>query len=231
MPPLIVLACAAFEQRLRHLLPEGGPSAVVFLEAGLHQVPRKLRQALQARLDQLETPSRVLLGYGLCGNSLDGLHAGANTLIMPRSDDCIAVLFGSRAAFLEEFDAQPGTYYLTPAWLDAGISPLHEFQRLQARLDLETARWVMDQQYGHYTRLLLLATTPTELDHYRPQALAVAEFCRRWGLTYAERLGSDAYLRQLVQAAQTLTDSNADFLIVPPGGVVEQAEFLRDHRG
>lgn len=192
MPPLVVLACSAFEQRLRPLLPEARPATITFLETGLHQVPRRLRRALQAILDALEAPSRVLLGYGLCGNGLAGLQSGAHTLVLPRSHDCIAVLFGSRAAYWQEFNRQPGTYYVTPQWLKAEISPLHDYRRLLARLDEATARWVMDQQYGHYRRLVFLAADLEEQLSYRSQALEVAHYCEQWGLRYEERLGTDA---------------------------------------
>jgi hypothetical protein len=226
MPPIVVLACTAFEQRLLPLLPEARPATITFLDTGLHQFPRKLRLALQATLDATQPPSRVLVGYGLCGNGLAGVQSGAHTLVLPRSHDCIAILFGSRAAYWHEFSSQPGTYYVTPEWLKAGISPLHEYQRLLTRMDEATARWVMDQQYGHYQHLVFLAADPEEQAAYRPQALEVARYCEQWGLRYEERLGSDAYLRQLVQAARTLDESNVDFLIVPPGGVVDQAAFL-----
>jgi hypothetical protein len=226
--PIVILACTALQRPLSRLLPEAEFASAQFLDTGLHQIPKKLTIALQAALASIETPSRVMLGYGLCGNGLAGLRAGAHTLIVPRSDDCIALLFGSYAAFRQEFDSHPGTYYVTPEWLEAEISPLHEYRRVQARLGEEKARWVMDQQYGHYQRLLFLAATPEDQAAYRSQARQVAEYCQRWGFVYEERLGSDVYLRQLVQALRTLDESTDDILLVSPGGVIEPDAFQRE---
>jgi hypothetical protein len=226
--PIVILACTALQRPLSRLLPEAEFASAQFLDTGLHQIPKQLTIALQAALEAIEIPSRVMLGYGLCGNGLAGLRAGAHTLIMPRSDDCIALLFGSYAAFRQEFDSQPGTYYVTPEWLEAGISPLHEHRRLQACLGEEKARWVMDQQYGHYKRLLYLAATPEDQAAFRPQALQVAEYCQRWGFIYEERLGSDLYLHQLVQAVRTLDGSTEDFLLVSSGGVIDPDAFQRE---
>ena len=85
----------------------------------------------------------------------------------------------------------------------------------------------MDQQYMHYKRLVLVAHTQEDLEKYRPRALEVAEFCQRWGMEYEEVLGSDAYVRGLVKAIKTLSESNEEFLVIPPGEVLQQNQFLR----
>jgi hypothetical protein len=40
-------------------------------------------------------------------------------------------------------------------------------------------------------------------------------------------LGSDQYLEQLVEIAVTLEQAGDEFLVIPPGGVLQQAHFLR----
>jgi hypothetical protein len=73
----------------------------------------------------------------------------------------------------------------------------------------------------------LVAHTQEDLETYRPRALEVAEYCQRWDMKYEEVLGSDVYIRNLVGAANTLNNSNEEFLVIPPGGVIQQIEFLR----
>jgi hypothetical protein len=85
----------------------------------------------------------------------------------------------------------------------------------------------MDQQYMHYKRLILVAHTQEDLEAYRPRALEVAKYCERWGMEYEEVLGSDAYIRGLVATINTLSDSNDEFLVISPGGVIEQNQFFR----
>ena len=62
----------------------------------------------------------ILLGYGLCGNGLDGLTARHTRLVLPRAHDCIALLMGSRERYRAYFEANPGTYYRSTGWLERG---------------------------------------------------------------------------------------------------------------
>jgi hypothetical protein len=89
--PVVVIACRVLQDVLERLLPEDLASQVTFMDYGLHRVPDKMTWTLQAAINGVEAPSLVVLGYGLCGNGLDGLRAGPHTLLAPRTDDCIAV--------------------------------------------------------------------------------------------------------------------------------------------
>jgi hypothetical protein len=225
--PLVIVACRVLESVLKPLLAQRQLPAT-FLDYGFHRTPQLMTPALQAALEGLPEPSVVLLGYGLCGNGLAGLQAGPHTLVVPRADDCITLLLGSYQRYVEEFSAEPGTYYLTKGWLESGSHPLKEYHELLERYDLETAGWIMDEQYRNYKRLVLVAPTEEELAAYRPQALAVAEFCaERWGFRYEERLGSEVFVQQLVTEAPLLSASSDDFLVVPPGGEIKPEMFWR----
>ncbi len=225
--PVVVIACQVFQNLLERLLPEGLAEQVTFMDYGLHRVPNKMTWTLQDALDAIETPSLVVLGYGLCGNGLNGLKAGRHTLLIPRTDDCIAILLGSREAYMREFDAEPGTYYLSKGWLESGSNPLQEYREYVEKYGPEDAAWLMDQQYQHYRRLVLVAHSPEDLAKYRPQAREVADYCAQWGMRYEEILGSDVYIRRLVAAAANPEEAGDEFLIVPPGGEVRQEEFIR----
>jgi hypothetical protein len=225
--PVVVIACKVFQGLLENYLPANLKDEVTFLDYGLHQVPKKLTEAVQETIDDINEPSRILLGYGLCGNGLNGIQAREHTLLIPRADDCIAILLGSYQAYLKAFNDNPGTYYLTKGWLESGSDPLKQYQQTVEKYGLETGLWIMDQQYMHYKRLVLVAHTQEDLETYRPRALKVAKFCERWGMQYEEVLGSDAYIRELVGASTTLSESNDQFLIIPPGGVIQQSQFLR----
>jgi len=83
----------------------------------------------------------------------------------------------------------------------------------------------MDQQYQHYRRLLLVAHTQEDLDAYRPRALEVARYCERWGMRYQEILGTGAYVRRLAEAALDSGRVGSDFLLIPPGGTIDQSQF------
>jgi hypothetical protein len=224
--PVVVIACRVMQDMLARLLPEGLARQVTFMDYGLHRFPNQMTGALQEVIDQVEEPSLVVLGYGLCGNGLDGIQAGRHTLLVPRADDCIAILLGSREAYMKEFEAEPGTYYLSKGWLESGSNPLSEYQEYAEKYGPDDASWVMDVQYQNYRRLVLVAQRQQDLEEYRAQALEVAGFCRRWGMRYEEILGSDRYVRRLVEIAAALEKADEEFLVVPPGGEIRQRHFI-----
>jgi hypothetical protein len=205
------------------------------MDYGLHRVPAKMTGELQEMVNRIEEPSLVVLGYGLCGNGLKGLQAGVHTLLVPRVDDCIALLLGSYRAYMHEFQSVPGTYYLSKGWLESGSHPLKEYNEYLPKYGEKQATWIMDQQYQHYQRLVMVAHNQADLDAYRLEALEVAQFCERWDMRYEEILGSDRYVRQLAellanvlqQGAAALDGVNRDFLVIPPGGEIRQDQFMR----
>jgi hypothetical protein len=243
---VVIISCQVLQDLLLPLLPavEHGSSRapaceVHFLDYGLHRVPARMTGTLQEMISSIEEPSLIVLGYGLCGNGLKGLKAGVHTLLAPRVDDCIALLLGSYRAYMREFQAVPGTYYLSKGWLESGSHPLKEHQEYVPRYGEKEAMWIMDQQYQHYERLVLVAHNQADLEAYRPQAQEVARFCQRWNMRYEEILGSDAYVRRLAELvsraikegkegiAAALDGVDHDFLVVPPGGEIRQEQFMR----
>jgi len=236
--PVVIISCQVLQDMLAHLLPDGLAREVIFMDYGLHRVPNNMTLTLQEAIDNIKEPSLMVLGYGLCGNGLRGLRAGKHTLLVPRVDDCISLLLGSYHAYMREFEAAPGTYYLSNGWLEAGSHPLKEYQEYELKYGPEEAMWIMDQQYQHYERLVLVAHNQADLDKYRPQAQEVAHFCERWAMHYEEMLGSDDYVRRLIELSLSValdradggdgsTALTADFLVVPPGGEIHQDQFMR----
>ncbi len=224
-PPIVIISCFVLEQMFRRLLPPALAERAVFLDYALHVRPNLLLQKLQELLDELPRPSLVILGYGLCGNGTAGLKTGSHTVILPRTDDCIAILLGSRERYDREFAASPGTYYLTKGWLESASNPLVQFQDYQKQYDEETAWWLMDQQYANYRRLVFVGHSEDEVRECRPQTREIADFCGRWHMEYGEIIGSDDFVRRLVATALGQERAGQDFLILGPGQVISQEMF------
>jgi hypothetical protein len=225
--PLVIISCAVFQHLFEDMLPSALQENMTFLDYGLHVVPNNLRTTVQATIDAIPEPSRVVLGYGLCGNGLQDIYSRKHTLLIPRADDCIAILLGSYQAYLAEFNANPGTYYVTKGWLESGSDPLREYQEMIKKYGEETGNWIMDQQYQHYQRLVFVGSSEVDLAEYRPRAQEVAALCTRWGMVYQEILGTNEYFLKLVDAITNLEETNEDFIVVPPGEVIRQRVFLR----
>ncbi len=225
--PIVVVACKVFQSLLEKLMPEDMAEQITFLDYGLHSVPSKLNWTVQDEIDRIETPSLVMLAYGMCGNGLKGIKSRKHTLVIPRTDDCIAILLGSHKKYIEEFFATPGSYYLTKGWLESGSNPLVEYTELIEKYGEKDASWIMDQQYENYERLVFVAHNTQDLEKYRPQAKEVAEYCERWNFRYEEIRGSDIYIRRLIEVAMALDKKDDEFVVIPPGGETTLDMFLR----
>ena len=225
--PVVVFACRVFENWLERLLPEELTKDITFFDYALHQVPKNLKKTIQEAIDNIEQPSLIVLGYGLCGNGLHEIQAGKHTLLIPRTDDCIAIILGSYQDYRREFDKAPATYYLSKGWLEGGSTPLQEYEELVEKYGEEKADWLMDYQYRNYKRLALIVQNTRDLETYRPAALEVARYCERWGIRYEELIGSDALLVRLVEIAANLDQADEEFIVVPPGSELTQDKFFR----
>ena len=97
---------------------------VEFLRKGLHDLETgDMRTLIQQAIDAVGPEDRydaILLGYARCNDGVAGLKAGGIPLVIPRAHDCITLFFGSRGAYREYFDANPGTYYMTTGWIERG---------------------------------------------------------------------------------------------------------------
>ena len=190
--PVVFLACKVFEGIVNRTGVEN-----VFLDYGLHTFPKQLKQVVQEQIDAVEQPSMIVLGYGLCGNGLDEIQAGKHILVIPKADDCVAIFMGSRQRYLDQFNKNPGTYYLTKGWFEVGSDPLSEYDKLVEKYGAETADYLMNTQFQHYKRLVFVAHKQDDLDAYRPRALEVATYCERFGMKYSEYLGSEEFIHQI----------------------------------
>lgn len=225
--PLVVIACEVMRGLIEPRLPDTTP--ITFMSYDYHVRPKSIRNALQEKLDALETPSRVIIGYGSCGNGIIGLEAGQHFLIIPRMHDCIAMMLGSDQDYRDEFGNQPGTYYLNKGWLDSGNEPMSESEQCVKKYGRENADMVMDTMYGHYSRLCFVSFSEDELAHYRHRALAVADFCfKRWGMEYEEKIGSHELLTSLVTAPNEIGNDHKDCIVVSPGERVIDTLFQID---
>ena len=213
-----VIACATvIEEMLLHL-PPGMDYQV--LDFGLHVNPEALRRALQEAIDASTTSAEtILLGYGLCSQAVVGLRANDCTLVVPRVDDCIAIFFFSCVVYKAQSRAEPGTYYLTKGWIEAGDSPFDEYDSLVEQYGEQKARWLMSRVLKNYTRLALINTCQYELEHYRNYSRRTAE---RFGLRYEEISGSSALIKKMLYGPW-----DDEFVVARPGQIISYLDFKK----
>jgi hypothetical protein len=184
----------------------------------LHTKPEDLRNEIQKRIDACEPGGTIVLGYGLCGMAAAGLRSCQTNLVMPKADDCIQILLGSRARYMEVHAEEPGTYFLTNGIIDNECDPLAQLHRQVEKHGYKKCLKLMKRALEGYKRF---AYIDTGLDD---------ESKKYWNYTReaAETLGMDAVrlpgslsiLKKLLSC-----EWDEDFLRIPPGTTITQDMF------
>jgi hypothetical protein len=203
---------------------------VDFLPKGLHDVgAERMRTQVQAAVDSPRGKCEaILLWYGLCNNGLCGVRAPV-PIVAPRAHDCITLLLGSRERFKRYFDANPGTYYKSPGWIERDTDPNDNPASITARLKLSRDYRELAERYGadnagflapviadwfkHYTKLAFINTGVGDIENYRARAGQFAAE-RKW--EFEELQGDPGMLDRMLSGDWAAEE----FLIVPPGKTI-----------
>ena len=211
-----VIACATVIEEIQPFLPDDVSFEV--LDFGLHLRPEGLRKVLQEKIDEASSSADVLLlGYGLCSMAVVGLQARGAHLVIPRVDDCIAIFLGSCAAYKKQARQEPGTYYLTKGWIEAGDTPFEEHKLLIEKYGEERAQRMTGLLLKNYKRLAFINTGQYEIEHYQDYARKTAE---QFNLRYEEIEGSPALVKKMVFGPW-----DDEFVVVEPGQTVQYTDF------
>jgi len=215
-----IIACEVLIKEILDFMPPGMEHEAI--DVGLHVNPHSLRQALKECIERAaDTVDTIVLGYGLCSKAVEGLSSVRSKIVVPRVDDCIGILLGSREAHRSESLREPGTYYLTRGWVDAGKHLFEEYRYMEKRFGPKKAMKLMDTMLKHYTRLAFIKTGPEkDLDRY-------LEYCHRiaqqFGLRLEEIAGSVALVEKMIFGPW-----DEEFVVVLPGREIPLEEWLRD---
>lgn len=212
-----VIACETVIEEMLPFLPTEVPHEV--LDFGLHINPAELKRVLQEKIDEASPKADVLLlGYGLCSMAVVGLKATTATLVIPRTDDCIAIFLGSCNAYKEQAKKEPGTYYLTKGWIEVGDTPFEEHKILIEKYGEEKAKRMTHLLLKNYKRLAFINTGQYEIERYRAYSRETAD---KFNLRFEEIDGSPALVKKMVFGSW-----NDEFVVVSPGQTVEYKDFV-----
>jgi hypothetical protein len=211
-----VIACQVVIEELLPLLPES--IGYEILDFGLHVNPDKLKKTLQEKIDVSNNEKgTILLGYGLCSRAVVGLRSENCSLVIPRVDDCISIFLGSRDAYLRQIKAEPGTYYLTKGWIEAGDDLFGSYHKMVERYGQEQAERLIKRMLQNYTRLVFVNTGKYQVEHYREYTKQTAS---RYNLKFEEIIGSPTLVAKMINGPW-----DGDFVVAPPGQVILYEDF------
>ncbi len=213
-----VIACKTVIEEMLPFLPSDVPYDV--LDFGLHIRPDELKKALQEKIDRASLQAKVLLlGYGLCSMAVIGLKTALATLVIPRTDDCIAIFLGSCNVYKEQVRKEPGTYYLTKGWIEAGNTPFEEHKALVEKYGQERAERMTRLLLKNYKRLAFINTGIYDIERYREYTRRIAA---QFDLRFEELEGSPALVKKMVFGPW-----DGEFVVVvPPGEAVSYKDFV-----
>jgi hypothetical protein len=213
---VVLIACPAVTGELADGAADGVDCRE--LEAHLHIKPDQLKEALRAAVAEADEPGvTIVLGYGLCSNAVLGLKTEHATLVVPRVDDCIAMLLGSNEAFSREAEKERGSYYVAKAYLDECSTIVSEHEAMVEKYGQERAERMMRLVLKHYKRVVLVDTGRYDIEPVRERVGAVAQI---YDLAVEEVAGTTRILDGLVA-----DDWSEDFVVAPPGHELTLRDF------
>lgn len=200
---------------------------ITFMEKGLHDVgAKKMSEKLQVEIDRADAEKydTILLCYGLCNNGISGLHSPL-PVVIPRAHDCITLLMGSKKKYKAYFEKNPGTFFLSPGWLERNKDPGDTEDSIPTQLGLgktyeeyvelydeDTAKYLFDvlgDWLKNYKKTAFINTKVGSETIYRKE---IKQFASEKGWGYEEVCGDTGLIFRLLNG-----DWNPEeFLILPP---------------
>jgi hypothetical protein len=213
----LIMACRTVENELRLAMAQAGVDyPVLYLDAGLHLWPDRLREAIQRDLDRIENVDVVLMGYGFCGKGLAGVRSDRFKIVVPRIHDCISLLLGSALA---REQCGNDVYFVTKGWLDHEISIVHEFNRCAARYGEQKATSLMKKMMKHHTRLTAIDTGAYNVEPVKLQVQTLAE---KMGWKFETAPGSLRIFHKLLKGPW-----DEEFVVLEPGQVITLDDMVK----
>lgn len=180
------------------------------LDIGLHVDPWKLKERLLKEVaDMEEKDTDILLGYGLCGRALEGVVSTISTLVLPRVDDCVGALLGSRQRHKDLLKRNPGCYFLEQYWFETELNVFAEIMRGLERIPPEKRERVVKLMLKHYNAIALLDSGNLSPEN---ESLCLA-YSRQYDMQLIRLKTETGLLTRLIKGPC----SKEEFLVLPPG--------------
>lgn len=228
-----IIACQVFSREINYYASlSKNIIDITWLPQGLHDTPDRLRQMVRDSIADIQIqienkvkknkPDAIVLGYGLCSNGVAGITAPDIPVIIPRTDDCIAVFLGSQKRYLQLFNEYSGTYWLNNGWIESAYIPTKENidkrrQEYAEAYGEDNADFLMEQDnlwVKNYKHCGYISSEVYEDAGYRALAKEVA---REHDWSYEEFKGDQSFIYKLVNGPW----DDKNFLTCLPGYTVE----------
>lgn len=200
----IAIACRTIEDEVNAVVNELPCCCPVrWVESGLHNFPVKLKDRLQQEIKLADGAENILLLFGYCGNSIEGLRSYGAQLVVPKVADCISLLLNGNQNRLAR------SYFLTAGWLRDENNICREFLYCVKKYGRDKALDVYRTMLKSYSTLAFIDTGTYNLNRLMTET---AEFAAGLNLTQQVVAGNLSLLRKALRG-----EWDDDFIKVPPG--------------
>ena len=225
-----IVACRVLTRELSSLVATCENDVdVTWLPQGLHETPTLLHKEIEKQLEYLydmiarklqrRIPDYIVLGYGLCSNSIVGIRAKEIPLVVPRTEDCLGLFLGSQNRYMEYFEKYKGTFWLNPQWVrsNQSLEPDYEQKLYEEYLDQyedeDTAQYLVEQRRESLKNYSYVGYINTKLYDDSWEREKAKGYADRLSLKFVEKNGDNRLLQKIVNA----DFDEKNFLIVQPG--------------
>jgi hypothetical protein len=229
---LKVIACDVLKREISYLAALSEQYVdVTFLRQGLHDEPERLKRELQEQIRLAEEgfpynhyglrPSYdyIVLGYGLCSNSVLEMEHERLPLVMPRAHDCVTLMLGSKEEYDRLFSESGGTYWYSRGWIECNLQPGEErfaeiLREYSEKYGEENAEYLMGMEQGWFEKYdrAVFVDWPclNDGESYRNFTKECADYLK-W--KYEEYAGDVGLMRRMLNG---IFDER-EVLVAPPG--------------
>jgi hypothetical protein len=213
-----IVACETLKQELLAAMEKRGCDyPVIWVDAGKHTWPDKLRVAVQEAVDGIPPLyETVLLLFGFCGNAMVGIEARNHRLVMPKTADCIPLFIGSRK---ERETYGTRTYFFTEGYLNSGGSMISDASRIYERYGEEDGLYILKKMLGHYQDFAVVNTGVFDIGAVKAR---VDDFAKSLDIPVKLIPGSLRFIDALLAGAW----QDDVFLMLEPGGKISFEDSL-----
>lgn len=238
---LKLIACKAFYREFSLLTSTSKNYVdVTYIRQGLHDTPELLNKALKDEIMKVDSGNdihstkpkhnkdydAIILGYGLCSNGITGLKSDKYTIVVPRTDDCIALYLGSYKKYLEQQKKNEGTYWYNASWIENAYTPSEENQKAlyceyKEKYGKENAKYLLDSilSIKSYSRAAYVSWPELSFPEHEKYTENAAKYYK-W--EYEKVKGDKNFLKDLIEGNW----DEERFLVVPP-----KMEIIADFNG
>jgi hypothetical protein len=202
---------------------------VTYIKQGLHDTPKILNDTLNSEIAKIDAGDdihstkpeygrdfdAILLGYGLCSNGIVGLSSKKYPIIVPRSDDCIALFLGSYEKYKQEYDKNSGTYWYTASWIENSNMPSEStrkemYKHYVKKYGEDNADFLLENMLSikNYSRAAYVSWDALDFPQYEQYTQDAAEY---YGWEYEKIKGSPQLLADFIEG-----NWDDRFLVAPP---------------